>query len=129
MTRGMTNDRDERGTASPGARLLAPIALVAVAVAVIMVVAGSLGSEDEGNRGGDRQGPRAADCTPSEPEAVRDGYYVVQPGDPGLSAVADKTCVPVRRLQRLNEDLDPQLIPQGACVNLRRDGCQALTEG
>jgi hypothetical protein len=125
----MKRERDERGTASPGARLLAPIALVAAAAVVIVVVAGSLGSEDGDGGRGDRQGPRAADCTPSEPGAVRDGYYVVQPGDPGLSAVADKTCVPVRRLQRLNEDLDPQLIPQGACVNLRREGCQALADG
>jgi hypothetical protein len=125
----MQREWDEHGTASPGLRLLAPIALVAAAAVVIIVVAGSLGSEDDGGGPGDRQGPRVADCTPSERGALRDGYYVVQPGDPGLSAVADKTCVPVRRLQRLNEDLDPQLIPQGACVNLRREGCQALADG
>lgn len=127
----MNADRDERGTASWGSRILAAAALLAAAVVVIVVVGGSFDdSEEPGPEGrGDRQGRTAADCTPSEPGAVRDGYYVVQPGEPGLSAVADKTCVPIRRLQRLNEDLDPQLIPQGACVNLRRDGCEALAEG
>lgn len=123
----MNADRDERGTASWG-RVLAPIALVAAAVVVFAIIAGSLGGSDNDGSDGrtDRQGRAAADCTPSEPGAVRDGFYVVQPGEPGLSAVADKTCVPIQRLQRLNEDLDPQLIPQGACVNLRRDGCKAL---
>jgi hypothetical protein len=125
----MTADRDQGGTVSPAARIVAPLALLAAAVVVIAVVAGSLeGSDEAEGEGGDRQGRMVADCTPSEPQAVRDGYYVVQPGEPGLSAVSDKTCVPMRRLQRLNERLDPQLIPQGACVNLRPDGCKALAE-
>jgi hypothetical protein len=127
----MNPDRDERGTASWGPRVAAPLALVAAAVIVLAVVAGSLDGDQGGGSegGGERQGRTVADCTPSEPEALRDGYYVVQPGEPGLSAVSDKTCLPMRRLQRLNEELDPQLIPQGACVNLRRDGCKVLAEG
>ena len=110
-------------------RVLAPLALLAAAVAVIVVVSGSIGdsdsSGDEGRR--DRPGRASAPgCRPSDRDAVRAGYYVVQPGEPGLSAVADKTCIPVGRLQQLNPNLDPQLIPQGACVDLKADGCKAL---
>jgi hypothetical protein len=122
---------DERRRASWGARLLALGALVASVAVVIMVVSASVGSSEEEDPEGspNRAGRTVEGCTPSEPGALRDGYYVVQPGEPGLSAVSDKTCVPMDRLLRLNENLDPQLIPQGACVNLRRNGCRTLAEG
>jgi hypothetical protein len=125
-------DSDDRNAASAAARVLAPAALVGTALLVVIVIASSLGdsnSDDGGERGERRQA--AAACKPSDEgrQARKDGYYVIQPGEPGLSAVADKTCVPVDELQRLNPDLDPQLIPQGGCVDLRRDGCKALAEG
>lgn len=127
----MSTDRDEGGGASWGARALAVIAFVGATVVVVMVVAGSLEGSDEEpeDRPRDRAGRTVEGCSPSEPDALRNGYYVVQPGEPGLSAVADKTCVPLDRILRLNDNLDPQLIPQGACVNLRRDGCRTLAEG
>lgn len=127
----MSGIRGQGARASWGARFVALAALVVSTVVVIMIVGGSVGSSDDGadERSRDRAERTNEGCTPSEPGAVRDGYYVVQPGEPGLSAVADKTCVPVERLMRLNDGLDPQLIPQGACVSLRRDGCRALAEG
>ena len=128
----MSKDRDERRRASWGARILAPIALVAAGVVVAMIVAGALdgadGSEEATQE--ERPGRTVEGCTPTEPDALRDGYYVVEAGEPGLSAVAANTCVPIERIERLNQNLpDPQLIPQGACVNLRPDGCQALSGG
>lgn len=128
----MTMGVEERRRASWGARLLALIAFAGAATVLILVVASSLeGSNEDGEeeRPSERSGRTIEGCTPSEREALRNGYYVVQPGEPGLSAVSEKTCITMDRLQRLNDNLDPQLIPQGACVNLKRDGCQALAEG
>lgn len=110
---------------------MALVAFAGAATMLIFVVASSLeGSNDDAEeQPRERSGRTVEGCTPTEREALRLGYYVVQPGEPGLSAVSDKTCVPVDRLQRLNPALDPQLIPQAACVNLKRDGCRALAEG
>src|SRR5688572_5705727 len=122
MGRTMSDPGGQRG-ASWGARLLALGALTAAALGVVMVVSGSVGGGDGGGDardGSNRAQRRIEGCTPSDREALRNGYYVVQPGEPGLSAVADKTCIPVERLMRLNENLDPRLIPQSACINLRR---------
>jgi len=113
------------------ARILALVALIGAATVLIMVVSASLegsGSDDDEDQR-ETSGRRIEGCTPSERDALRNGYYIVQPGEPGLSAVSDKTCITLDRLQRLNRDLDPQLIPQSACVNLKPDGCQALAEG
>ena len=54
--------------------------------------------------------------------------YVIKSGE-DLSVVADRTCIPIERLIRLNENLDPQLIQVGSCVDLRFEGCKALAEG
>lgn len=130
MTR-MRHDREERGRISWAARLLAVAALLGASVAVALLVVGSLEgtAEDAEDAARERPGRTIEGCTPAEPEALRAGYYVVQPGEPGLSAVADKTCIPIERLQRLNDALDPRLVPQGACINLRRDGCRELAQG
>lgn len=126
----MTTGAEERRKAPWGARLLALVAFAGAATVLILVVASSLeGSNDDSEEQPRERGGRLIEgCTPSEREALRRGYYIVEPGEPGLSGVSEKTCVPVDRLQRLNDGLDPQLIPQGACVNLKRDGCQALDE-
>jgi hypothetical protein len=112
------------------ARVLAPLALLAMLVVVIVVISASVGDDD----GGEDRRPRAdrsqAGCEPTaEGEAARsDGYYVLQPAD-DLTSIADITCIEVEELQRLNPNLDPQLLPQGGCVDLRTDGCKALAEG
>ena len=45
-------------------------------------------------------------------------FYVVQPGD-SLSLIAEKTGVSLVRLQQLNPDIDPQLLPSGVKLRLR----------
>lgn len=124
---------EDRTPSSATARILAPVALIVVALVVVVVVASSLGGSDSDSDGGKKRRDRGAPaaCKPNDEgaEARENGYYVIQPGEPGLSAVADQTCIPVEELQRLNPELDSQLIPQGGCVDLRRDGCQALAEG
>ena len=111
------------------ARVIAPVALVAMAIVVIVVISGSVGDDgEEGRR--DRPERTEAGCQPTpEGELARsDGYYVLQPAD-DLTSIADITCISVEQLQQLNPNLDPQLLPQGGCVDLRTDGCKALAEG
>ena len=73
-------------------------------------------------------GTFSSGCRPDAENAVEAGYYVIEVGE-DLSIVADRTCIPIERLMRLNENLDPQLIQVGSCVDLRFEGCKALAEG
>lgn len=119
----------DREPASWTARVLAPVMLVVAAAAIIMIVNGSIGGGDEEGGGGER--PQASTpsegCQPDAEDAVKDGYFVIEPGD-DLSIVADRTCIPIDELSELNPNLDPQLIQPGNCVDLRTDGCKALAD-
>lgn len=114
---------DGRG-GSP-ARLLAPISLIAFALAFFLVIVGSNGSDDS-----DDGRPRAAqretggDTTVSttasdetEPR-VPGRTYTVKTGDT-LAAIAETVGVPVDRLLELNPDLDPQALVSGQKIKLR----------
>jgi LysM repeat protein len=109
----------QTGHRSP-ARLLAPLALVAVTVAVVLIVAASGGSGDDG--GGDADANRAAgpaqtsETTTTQTPQRR--TYTVKTGDT-LGAIAEKTGVSVERLQELNPELDPQALLSGQKINLR----------
>jgi hypothetical protein len=125
----MNRRAGERKPASWTARVLAPLALAVVALTAIAIVTGSLDGNDDDDGGRERErASQSTGCQPEAAEAVEDGYYVIQPGEPGLSSVASRTCISLDRLLRLNEDLDPQAIPPLACIDLRRDGCKALAE-
>lgn len=109
--------------------MLAPLALAVVALVVFVIVTGSLDGDEDEEDGRERErASQSRGCEPEAADAVENGYYVIQPGEPGLSSVASRTCIPLERLVRLNGDLDPQAIPPLACINLRRDGCKALAE-
>ena len=110
------------------ARILAPLALVAAAAAIAFVVTGSLSSSDDPDNGRDGRRQASPGCRPDAEQAVEDGFYVIDLGE-DLSVVAARTCIPIERLMRLNENLDPQLIQVGSCVDLRFEGCKALAEG
>src|ERR671938_1136234 len=104
---------------SSSARLLAPIALVAFAIAALVILATAGGTEHK-----ERSGPTRAeqrDLRISRQRArreraasavVRRGVYVVRTGDT-LGAIAERTGVPVERLQELNPTLDPQALTSG----------------
>lgn len=99
--------KDERTAAM---RLLAPIAVIAIAAALLFVIATSLGDSDpgDGGRGGGAGAAKKSD----------EKFYTVEPGD-SLTTIADKTGVSVDKLSQLNPDLDPQALISGQRVKLR----------
>jgi LysM repeat protein len=101
-------------------RILAVCALIAAAIVVVAVIAGSVGGSGDGST--TARGPDA------RPSGSHDTYYVVQPGDT-FGGIAQKEGIPIVRLQQLNPNLDPQLLPEKGCVDLVPDGCKALAKG
>ena len=105
------------------ARLLAPIALVAFAFALIIVVASSGTSEDsDGNSDRvSRQQDAPTATTPgdslTEPR-VGGTFYTVKTGDT-LGGIAETVGVSITRLQELNPELDPQALVSGQKIRLR----------
>jgi LysM repeat protein len=101
------------------ARFLAPLALVAVVVALFVVVSSSLDKSSE---------TAAPNTTSAQPTASPAGKgkrqrkqpkrYTVKPGDTP-SAIADKTGVPLEQILQLNPDLDPQALNPGERIRLR----------
>jgi LysM repeat protein len=97
-------------------RLVAPLALIAIVVAIAMVVTGSLG-DGSGSRGsGEAEQIDPVEQPVEQTSSKRS--YVVQPGDT-LSVIAEETGVPVDELTQLNPGLDPQALLEGQRVKLR----------
>ena len=113
----------EKKRRSP-ARLLAPIALVAFAVALLLVLGGSeAGNGDDGGNGGTDSTEATTDETatetsPDEAERPRRRNYTVKAGD-NLDLIAEKTGVPVETLQEINPEVDPQALVIGQTIKLR----------
>ena len=95
------------------ARLVAPAALVAFLIAAILVAAASDGGQPGGS-GRQASTPSTVAKRARRPPRV----YVVKQGDI-LSSIAEKTGVPVERLEELNPSLDPQVLRPGQRVKLR----------
>lgn len=96
------------------ARLLAPLALVAAVVGVLVVVqASSSGTSDTSG------GPATQRTTTQRPRPARatPRVYVVKPGDT-LSAVAERSGVALETIERLNPDVDPQALQTGQRLRL-----------
>lgn len=120
---------DQRTSRSP-ARFLAPLALIAVVFAFVVIVGGSGGADDAGSPTRERDtaaetstetGERsAAEGTETERSEADRGprFYRVQVGDT-LGGIADKTGVPLERIEELNPDVDPQAMTAGQRIKLR----------
>jgi uncharacterized protein YbjT (DUF2867 family) len=95
------------------ARFLAPLALVAAVIGVILVVLLSTGSNDPA------PAPPAhrANVTHTTPVKRKARAYVVKSGD-SLTAIAVKTGVSLETLERLNPDADPQALRLGERLKL-----------
>ena len=104
------------------ARFLAPLALVAVAIALFMVVSSSLNDPGEsGTSSGQNTGNKPAASATAEGKKQKKGprRYTVKPGDTP-SSIAEKTGVPLDEILRLNPDLDPQTLAPGQRIKLRQ---------
>ena len=114
------------------ARWLAPLALVAALVAVLVIVTG--GSEDSGEQASpttteQRRGERAtrtgedgtttSTTETSTTDAPPAETYVVRPGDT-LASIAEETDTTVEELQELNPDVDSNSLTIGQEIKLAR---------
>jgi LysM repeat protein len=104
------------------ARILAVSALVIAAIVVIVVISSSVGGSDENSNSGDHANG------PNKQKEHHDKYYVVQPGDT-FAGIADKEGYSVQHLEKLNPNLDTQLLPEQGCINLVPEGCKILANG
>lgn len=109
-------------------RFLAPIALVAFGLALLLVVS-SADVSDDGGSGDASEGAEQRDLGSDRSERRRErnaeeeptrqpAKYVVKEGDT-LGSIAEETGVPVEELQELNPELDPQALVTGQEVRLR----------
>jgi LysM repeat protein len=104
------------------ARYLAPLALVAFAVALVMVVSRA---SDPGEAERTVAPAPAGTATPgndSRKGRARKRHkrtYTVKAGDTP-SGIAERTGVPLAQLLELNPDLDPQSLTVGEKIRLRR---------
>jgi LysM repeat protein len=101
------------------ARFLAPLALVAFALALFIVVTSTTGNGRDEPGAQETRAP--AEATP-KPKAERKRKprktYTVKPGDTP-SGIAVKVDVPLDQILELNPDLDPQTLTPGTKIRLR----------
>ncbi len=104
-----------------GTRLLAPLALIAVAFVVFLLVSSFLGGDDG-------MSEPASPTTATTPEKAKKSEasggedapktYAVQSGD-SLSTIAEQFGLSVEKLQALNPDADPDALIEGEELKLR----------
>ena len=99
------------------ARLLAPLALVLAAVAVLLVIQASKGSDSGSKDSADQTTSTEQQTTQTTKQHVRPSYTVKLNDNLGL--ISEKTGVSVARLEELNPELDPQNLIVGQKIKLR----------
>ncbi len=103
------------------ARLLAPIALLAVAFALFTVLTDSSVTGGESETTGQSTPQPAGSATEEELRPARPRTrptYTVKVGD-SLGLIAEKTGVEVETLEELNPEVDAQALSPGQKLNLR----------
>ncbi len=98
------------------ARVLALLALIGAAAAIVIVVAAS--SDDDGHSKRNHPAKHQKGGKRGKKQKPAPKAYTVQEGDT-LSAIAHKTGVPLAQIERLNPDLDPQILIAGEQLKLR----------
>lgn len=111
-------------------RLLAPVALSVFVVAFFAILLGAGGDDAEEPSAQSREEARQALGEDADRREARQrrresrsnrlasDVYVVKTGDT-LGDIADKTGIPVEKLQELNTDLDPQALVSGQKIRLK----------
>jgi LysM repeat protein len=102
---------------SATARALAVIALILGVVVLVVVVVGSFSADDGGDAGRRARAGKSAGAEVKGGKRAR-ASYVVQNGDT-LTSIAQKTGVPVARIEALNPGIDPQILISGEKLKLR----------
>lgn len=112
------------------ARVLAPLALLAFALALVLILASGGGGEEENTDAATQQEQKDLELAREKKrrektKESREGQgklpqdvYVVKTGDT-LGSIAEKTGIPVEKLQELNPELDPQALVSGQKIKLR----------
>ena len=113
------------------ARVLAPLALVAFGIALLLILASAGGGDEEPSKSeSTAQEQRDLELAKEKrrrqkSEERREGQgklpqdvYVVKAGDT-LGSIAERTGIPVEKLQELNPELDPQALVSGQKIKLR----------
>ena len=109
-------------------RFLAPVALVAFGLALLVILSSS-NSGDSGNTPSASEREKDRDLgTTSKTKSKRKSKsangslptrsYTVKSGDT-LQSISEKTGIPVEKLQELNPQLDPQQLVSGQKIKLR----------
>lgn len=97
------------------ARVLGPLALILVIVAAAVIISSSTGGD--GDTGTQTDATTQTSSSDKEgPETPR--TYLVEPGD-SLTSVAEAFGVSVKRLERLNPEVDAQTLNEGQELTLR----------
>lgn len=99
---------------SAAARIVAVIALIAAVVIVIAVVSSAMTGSDSGNSHHRRHQAQKE----QKKHRTKAKTYTVQTGDT-LTAIAQKTGVPVSEILALNPEVDPQILIAGQTLKLR----------
>jgi LysM repeat protein len=103
------------------ARLLAPLALIAIAVVVVAMVLGSgvVGDDSDDKSASTGDLPTATErTTTAERKQIRRATYTIKAGDT-LGAIAGETGTTVERLLELNPELDAEALVAGQKIKLR----------
>lgn len=108
-------------------RFLAPVALVAFGIALFMILS-SPGEEGNGSApsASDRQKDKDLGASTKKrrkkrspaSDALPTRNYTVKAGDT-LGSIAEKTGIPIDKLQELNPQVDPQQLTSGQKIKLR----------
>ena len=101
------------------ARFLAPLALVAFALALFIVVSST--TRDDGGEPGAQGTSAPAEATPTPTPGKKKRprkTYTIKSGDTP-SGIAVKVGVPLDQILELNPDLDPQTLTPGTKLKLR----------
>lgn len=110
-----TRSSSSLGRRSIVARIAAVIALVGAGIAIYLVVMSFTGDDTE-KASNDRKGQN--EQTKKQNQSADAPTYTVVGGDT-LSGIAEKTGVPVSKLQRLNPELDAETVNAGLVLKLR----------
>ena len=111
-------------------RILAPAALLVTAVALVLIISSAGGdgkpsasqksnaAEKARDLGSSSDGENKTPRKKRNSDRLPQKYYIVKSGDT-LGSIAEKTGVPVDKLQQLNEGLDQFSLVAGQKIKLR----------